>query len=151
MPGLVEKFTEDARRVLTLSEDEAQRLDHNFVGAEHLLLGLVGVEGCVAAKALKTLGVGPDEVRREVESIEGRGEHPVLGEFGLTPRLKKILELAVDEARRRKDRHVGTEHLLLGLLREGTGIAMDALARLAVSPERVREEIHRVLSERSPR
>jgi ATP-dependent Clp protease ATP-binding subunit ClpC len=151
MPGLVDKFTEDAQRVLTLAQDEAQRLDHNFIGTEHLLLGLVGVEGCVAARALKTLGAGPDEVRRGVESIEGQGEHPVIGEIGLTPRLKKILELAVDEARLRKDRHVGTEHLLLGLLREGTGIAADVLARLDVSPARVREEIRRVLSEKPPR
>jgi ATP-dependent Clp protease ATP-binding subunit ClpC len=151
MPGLVDKFTEDAQRVLTLAQDEAQRLHDNFIGTEHLLLGLVGVDRCVAARALKTLGAGPDEVRREVESIEGRGEHPVVGEIGLTPRLKKISELAVDEARRRKDRHVGTEHLLLGLLREGTGIAADVLARLDVSPARVREEIRRVLSEKPPR
>jgi ATP-dependent Clp protease ATP-binding subunit ClpC len=150
MPGLVEKFTEDAQRALTLAQDEAQRLDHNFIGTEHLLLGLVGVERCIVARALKTLGVGPDEVRREVESIEGRGEHPVSGEIGLTPRLKKTLEFAVDEARRQKDRHVGTEHLLLGLLREGTGIAIDTLARLEVSPARVREEIRRALSERPP-
>ena len=147
MPGLIDTFTEDARRVLTLAQDEAQRLDHNFIGAEHLLLGLVGVEGGVAAKALKTLGVRLDDIRREVETIEGRGEHPVVGEIGLTPRLKKILELAVDEARLR-DAHVGTEHLLLGLLREGKGIAVDVLARLAVSPERAREETLRVLSER---
>jgi ATP-dependent Clp protease ATP-binding subunit ClpC len=149
MPGLAEKFTEDAQRILTLAQDAAQRLDHNFIGTEHLLLGLVGIEGCVAARALKTLGVGPAEVRREVESIKGQGEHPVIGEIGLTPRLKKVLELAVDEAR--KDRHVGTEHLLLGLLDEGTGSAMDTLARLDVSPARVREEIRRVLSERPPR
>jgi len=148
MPGRFDKFTEDARRVMTLAQDEALQLDHNFIGAEHLLLGLVGVEGGVAAKALKTLGVVLDAVRREVESIEGRGKHPVLGEIGLTPRLKKILELAVDEARRRKDAQVGTEHLLLGLLRGGKGIAVDALARLAVSPERAREETLRILSER---
>ncbi len=151
MPGPIEKFTEDARRVLTLAQDEAQRLDHNFIGAEHLLLGLIGVEGGVAAQALKALGVGLDDVRREVESIEGRGEQPLRGDIRLTPRLKKILELAVDEAQRRKDAHVGTEHLLLGLLREGTGIAVDALARLAVSPARAREETLRVLSERPPR
>ena len=150
MPGLVERFTEHARMALTLAQHEAQRFNHNYIGTEHLLLGLAGEHQGVAATVLSRLGVGLEDARREVASIVGRGAHPARGEIKLTPRLKKVLELVVDEARRRKEAHVGTEHLLLGLLREGKGIAIQVLARQAVSPERAREETLRALAETPP-
>jgi ATP-dependent Clp protease ATP-binding subunit ClpC len=151
MARTIEKFTEDARRVLALAQAEARKIRHNRIGTEHLLLGLAGEHQGVAATVLSRLGIALNDARREVVAIVGRGEHPVQGEIKLTPRLKKVLELAVDEARRRGDTHVGTEHLLFGLLREGKGVAVQVLGRLDVSPERARAETLRVLSEAPPR
>ena len=145
MNDTFEKFTERARKVLSLAQDEAQRFNHNYIGTEHLLLGLVREGDGIAAKALMNLGVELEEVRRNVEFIVGRGDRIVLGEIGLTPRAKKVMELAVDEARRMNHHYVGTEHLLLGLIREGEGIAGGVLESMGITLERARDEVLRIL------
>ncbi|HEX5369297.1 MAG TPA: ATP-dependent Clp protease ATP-binding subunit [Dehalococcoidia bacterium] len=150
MADRFDKFTERARRVLTLAQEEAQRFNHNYIGTEHLLLGLVREGDGVAAKVLNNLGVELSKVRSAVEFIIGRGEKTVSGEIGLTPRAKKVIELAVEEARRLNHSYIGTEHLLLGLVREGEGIAFGVLESLGVSLERVRTETARILSQSTP-
>ena len=144
-----DRFTDRARKVLTLAQDEAQRFNHNYIGTEHLLLGLVREGEGVAAKVLENLSVELAKVRQAVEFIIGRGERPVLGEIGLTPRAKKVIELAIDEARRLGHNYIGTEHLLLGLVREEGGIASGVLESLGVSLDKVRHEVVRVLSQSS--
>src|SRR6202521_3086105 len=145
-----DKFTERARKVLSLAQEEAQRFQHNYIGTEHLLLGLVREGEGVAAKVLSNLGVELNKVRSAVEFIIGRGDRIVLGEIGLTPRAKKVIELAVDEARRLNHHYIGTEHLLLGLVREGEGIAAGVLESLGVSLDKVRAEVTRILSQSMP-
>jgi len=142
-----DKFTERARKVLSLAQEEAQRFNHNYIGTEHLLLGLVREGEGVAAKVLSNLGVELNKVRSAVEFIIGRGDRIVLGEIGLTPRAKKVIELAVDEARRLNHHYIGTEHLLLGLVREGEGIAAGVLESLGVNLEKVRTQTIQVLSQ----
>ncbi|MBK7328926.1 MAG: ATP-dependent Clp protease ATP-binding subunit [Dehalococcoidia bacterium] len=150
MADRFDKFTERARRVLTLAKEEAHRFNHNYIGTEHILLGLVREGDGVAAKVLANLGVELNKVRSAVEFIIGRGDRTVLGEIGLTPRAKKVIELAVDEARRLTHSYIGTEHLLLGLVREGEGIAAGVLESLGVNLERVRAETTRILSQSAP-
>ncbi len=150
MSSRFEKFTERARRVLTLAQEEAQRFNHNYIGTEHILLGLVREGDGVAAKVLSNLGVELEKVRSAVEFIIGRGERTFRGEIGLTPRAKRVIELAVDEARRLGHNYIGTEHLLLGLLREGEGVAAGVLESLGVSLEKVREETKRTLQQTLP-
>ena len=150
MADRFDKFTERARRVLTLAQEEAHRFNHNYIGTEHILLGLVREGDGVAAKVLSNLGVELNKVRSAVEFIIGRGDRTVLGEIGLTPRAKKVIELAVDEARRLGHSYIGTEHLLLGLVREGEGIAAGVLESLGVNIERVRAETSRILSQSQP-
>ena len=150
MADRFEKFTERARRVLTLAQEEALRFNHNYIGTEHILLGLVREGEGVAAKVLANLGVDLNKVRSAVEFIIGRGDKAVTGEIGLTPRARKVIELAVDEARRLGHHYIGTEHLLLGLVREGEGIAAGVLESLGVSLEKVRTEVSRVLSQSMP-
>src|SRR5690349_3046809 len=150
MADKFDKFTERARKVLTLAQEEAQRFNHNYIGTEHLLLGLVREGDGVAARVLSNMGVQLPKVRSAVEFIIGRGETMVMGEIGLTPRAKKVIELAVDEARRLNHHYIGTEHLLLGLVREGEGIAAGVLESLGVNLERVRSETIRVLSQNLP-
>jgi Clp amino terminal domain, pathogenicity island component len=144
-----DKFTERARKVLSLAQEEAQRFNHNYIGTEHLLLGLVREGDGVAAKVLNSLGVELNKIRSAVEFIIGRGDRIVLGDIGLTPRAKKVMELAVDEARRLNHHYVGTEHLLLGLLREGEGIAAGVLRSLGLDLERVRARTIQVLGGRA--
>jgi ATP-dependent Clp protease ATP-binding subunit ClpC len=144
-----DKFTERARKVLTLAQEEAQRFNHNYIGTEHLLLGLVREGDGVAAKVLGNMGVELNKVRSAVEFIIGRGDRMVMGEIGLTPRAKKVIELAVDEARRLNHHYIGTEHLLLGLVREGEGIAAGVLESLGVSLDKVRAQVIHVLSQSS--
>ena len=146
MGSRFEKFSERARRVLSLAQDEAQRFNHNYIGTEHILLGLVRETEGVAARVLDGLSVDLTKVRSAVEFIIGRGERPAQGEIGLTPRAKKVVELAVDEARRMNHTYIGTEHLLIGLLREGEGVAAGVLESLGVNLEKVRAETHRILS-----
>ncbi len=150
MADRFDKFTERARRVLTLAQEEAQRINHNYIGTEHLLLGLVREGDGVAAKVLANLGVELSKVRSAVEFIIGRGDAGSKGEIGLTPRAKKVIELAVDEARRLNHHYIGTEHLLLGLVREGEGIAASVLESLGVNLEKVRAETTRILSQSMP-
>src|SRR3972149_3186542 len=150
MADRFDKFTERARRVLSLAQEEAQRFNHNYIGTEHLLLGLVREGNGVAAKVLANLGVELNKVRSAVEFIIGRGDRTVTGEIGLTPRAKKVIELAVDEARRLNHHYIGTEHLLLGLVREGEGIAAGVLESLGVNLEKVRSETTRILSQSTP-
>ncbi len=151
MASRFEKFSERARRVLTLAQEEAQNLNHNYIGTEHILLGLVREEGGVAAKVLANLGVGLNKVRASVEFIIGRGEKASAGETGLTPRARRVIELAIDEARYLGHNYIGTEHLLLGLLREGEGIAAGVLDSSGITLERARAEVTRVLSQGAPR
>ncbi len=136
-----DRFTERARKVLWLASEEAQRLDHPYIGTEHLLLGLVREGEGVAARVLTNMGVQLRNVRSAVEFIIGRGEGRVVGEVDLTPRVKKVIELAVDEARRLDHSYIGTEHLLLGLVREGEGIAAGVLESLGVNLEKVRQQV----------
>ncbi len=147
MSSRFEKFSERARRVLSLAQEEAQRFNHNYIGTEHILLGLVRETDGVAAKVLSNLGVELNKVRSAVEFIIGRGERPTPGEIGLTPRAKKVIELAVDEARRLNHHYIGTEHLLIGLMREGEGVAAGVLESLGVNLEKVRAETNRILTQ----
>ncbi len=144
-----DKFTDRARKVLTLAQDEAQRFNHNYIGTEHLLLGLVREGEGVAARVLENMNVELPKVRTAVEFIIGRGDRPVVGEVGLTPRAKRVIELAIDEARRLGHNYIGTEHLLLGLVREGEGIAAGVLESLGVNLDKVRHQVIHVLSQSS--
>jgi ATP-dependent Clp protease ATP-binding subunit ClpC len=145
-----DKFTERARKSLSLSQEEAQRLQHNYIGTEHLLLGLIREDEGVAAKVLLNLGVRLDEARQNIAAIIGRGDQAVPGSIGLTPRAKKVIELAVDEARKMNHHTIGTEHILLGLVREGEGVAALMLESMGVQLARVREETLRVLKQANP-
>ena len=154
MASRFEKFSERARRVLTLAQEEAKHFNHNYIGTEHILLGLVREEEGVGAKVLANLGVSLTKARSAVEFIIGRGEKPTTGEIGLTPRAKRVIELAIDEARHLGHNYIGTEHLLLGLLREGEGesaegrgVAADVLDSFGINLERARSETNRVLGE----
>ena len=139
-----DKFTDGARKVLTLSQDEAQRLGHNYIGTEHLLLGLVREGEGVAARALENLGADLAKVRTAVEFIIGQGDQTVRGEVGLTPRAKRVIELSIAESRTFDTHEIGTEHLLLGLVREGEGIAAGVLESLGITLERTRAVVIRV-------
>jgi len=149
--GEFDRFTERARRVLALAQEEAQRFNHNYIGTEHILIGLVREGEGIGARVLAEMGVDLARVRDTVEFIIGRGDRINLGESSptLTPRAKKVLEFAVDEARRLGHHYVGTEHLLLGLVREREGIAAGVLERLGVNLDKVRSETIRLL-EQSP-
>jgi ATP-dependent Clp protease ATP-binding subunit ClpC len=149
MADKFDKFTERARKVLTLAQEEAQRFNHNYIGTEHLLLGLVREGDGVAARVLSNMGVQLPKVRSAVEFIIGRGEQAPTGDIGLTPRAKKVIELAVDEARRLNHHYIGTEHLLLGLVREGEGIAAGVLESLGVNLEKVRAQVMQVVNQSS--
>ncbi|MDD4875834.1 MAG: ATP-dependent Clp protease ATP-binding subunit [Dehalococcoidales bacterium] len=151
MASRFEKFSERARRVLTLAQEEARRFNHSYIGTEHILLGLVREEEGVATRVLTNLGVSLSKVRSAVEFIIGRGEKASTSEIGLTPRAKKVIELAIDEARNLGHNYIGTEHLLLGLLREGGGVAAGVLDSLGITLERTRGEITRILSQSTPK
>ncbi len=151
MASRFEKFSERARRVLTIAQEEARNLNHNYIGTEHILLGLVREEEGVAAKVLTNLGIGLGKVRSAIEFIIGRGEKPGSGETGLTPRAKKVIELAIDEARQMGHNYIGTEHLLLGLLREGEGVASSVLDSFGITLERARAETAHILTQGTPK
>ncbi len=138
---MFEKFTERARKVVYLAQQEAARLGHNVVGTEHLLLGLVAEGEGIAAKTLEGMGIGMDKIRHEVERIIGSGQTNPFGEVPFTPRAKRVLELALDESRIMGHNYVGTEHVLLGLIREGEGIAAQVLKNLGADLEKVRKQI----------
>ena len=151
MASRFEKFSERARRVLTLAQEEAQHLNHSYIGTEHILLGLLREEEGVAAKVLTNLGVSLGKVRSGVEFIIGQGDKPSSSEIGLTPRAKRVIELAIDEARTLGHNYIGTEHLLLGLLHEGGGVAAGVLDSFNITLEQVRAETQRILSQGGPR
>ena len=151
MASRFEKFSERARRVLTIAQEEARQLNHNYIGTEHILLGLSREEEGVAAKVLTNLGVNLGKIRSAVEFINSGGERPGTGETGLTPRAKKVIELAIDEARQLGHNYIGTEHILLGLLREGEGVAAGVLESLGVTLEKARTEAAQVLSQGASR
>ena len=146
MASRFEKFSERARRVLSLAQEEAQRFNHNYIGTEHILLGLVRENEGTAAKVLGGLGIELNKIRSAVEFIIGKGDTAASGEIGLTPRAKKVIELAVDEARRLNHHYIGTEHLLIGLMREGEGVAAGVLESLGVTLDKVRGETNSVLN-----
>ncbi|MGB8706652.1 MAG: ATP-dependent Clp protease ATP-binding subunit [Dehalococcoidia bacterium] len=150
MASRFEKFSERARRALTRAQEEAQRFGHNYIDTEHILLGLVAEEDSVASKVLANMGVLPNKIRAAVEFVVGRGERSAIGEVGLTPRAKRVIELAVDEARRLNHSYIGTEHLLLGLLRDREGAAVGVLESFGVTFDKAQAEINNVLSQSAP-
>jgi ATP-dependent Clp protease ATP-binding subunit ClpC len=143
----MERFTQRARRVLSLAQEEAERLRHNYIGTEHLLLGLLREEGGVAGRVLRDLGLEQRRVEELVEEMTRASARTSNTAAELSPGTKRVLELAVDEARRMGHHYIGTEHLLLGLVRQSEGVAIDVLKRLGVSPEEVRRQTRRVLQE----
>jgi len=144
---MFERFTEKAIKVIMLAQEEARRLGHNFVGTEQILLGLIGEGTGVAAKVLKSMGVNLKDARIEVEKIIGRGSGFVAVEIPFTPRAKRVLELSLEEARQLGHNYIGTEHLLLGLIREGEGVAARVLENLGVDLTKVRTKVIRILGE----
>ena len=147
MPNKMERFTQRARRVLSLAQEEAERLQHNHIGTEHLLLGLMREEGGVAGRVLRELGLEQGRVEELVERMTRATTRSSETKLDLSPGTKRVLELAVDEARRMGHHYIGTEHLLLGLVRQSDGVAIDVLRRLGVSPEEVRRQTRRLLQE----
>jgi ATP-dependent Clp protease ATP-binding subunit ClpC len=143
----MERFTQRARRVLSLAQEEADRLQHNYIGTEHLLLGLMREEGGVAGRVLRDLGLEPRRVEELVERLTRASTRTGSQQAELSPGTKKVLELAVDEARRMGHHYIGTEHLLLGLVRQTEGVALDVLKRLGISPEEIRRQTRKVLQE----
>src|SRR5215471_7002134 len=138
---MFEKFTDRARRVIVLAQEEARLLSHNFIGTEHLLLGLVHEGEGIAAQALEALGINMEAVREQVEEIVGHGEGQSAGHIPFTPRAKKVLELSLREALQLGHNYIGTEHILLGLIREGEGVAAQVLVRLGLDLDRVRQQV----------
>jgi ATP-dependent Clp protease ATP-binding subunit ClpC len=148
MADKFDRFTKRARRVLILAQEEAQRLNHNYIGTEHLLLGLIREENGVAVKVLQEMGVRPRRVKDMVERTVGQGQRTMSSpRLTLTPRTKHVIELAFDEARRMGYHYIGTEHLLLGLVREGEGVAVNVLRSMGVNLEKVRDQTGRLMAE----
>ncbi len=147
MSNKMERFTQRARRVLSLAQEEAERMQHSYIGTEHLLLGLMREEGGVAGKVLREMGLHPDRVEQIIERLTAANKRPGVTRMDLAPATKKVLELAVDEARRMGHHYIGTEHLLLGLVRTTDGVAVDVLRELNISPDEVRRHTRRVLQE----
>jgi ATP-dependent Clp protease ATP-binding subunit ClpC len=141
-----ERFTDRARRVVVLAQEEARTLNHNYIGTEHILLGLIDEGEGVAAKALETLGIGAEAVRQQVEQIIGQGQQAPSGHIPFTPRAKKVMELAGRESADLGHTYIGTEHILLGLIREGEGVAAQVLVALGADLERVRQQVVLLLS-----
>ena len=134
---MLERFSDRARRVVVLAQEEARTLNHNYIGTEHILLGLIHEGDGVAARSLESLGISLDAVRQQVEEIIGRGQQAPSGHIPFTPRAKKVLELSLREALQLGHGYIGTEHILLGLLREGDGVAAQVLVRLGADLNRV--------------
>ena len=138
---MFERFTDRARRVVVLAQDEARMLNHNYIGTEHLLLGLIREGEGVAALALDALGISLEDARRDTEEIIGQGQAAPTGHIPFTPRAKKVLELSLREALQLGHNYIGTEHILLGLIREGEGVAAQVLQKLGADLARVREAV----------
>jgi ATP-dependent Clp protease ATP-binding subunit ClpC len=146
---MFEKFSDRARRVVVLSQEEARLLNHNYIGTEHILLGLVHEDEGVAARALRSLNVRLDAVRGEVEEIIGQGGSPPSDHIPFTPRAKKVLELSLREAIQLGHNYIGTEHVLLGLVREGEGVACQVLVKLGAELPKVRARVLQLVAESS--
>ena len=146
MVPLFERFTDRARRVVVLAQEEARLLNHSYIGTEHILLGLIHEGEGVAAKALDSLSISLDAVRAQVEEIIGQGGSSPSGHIPFTPRAKKVLELSLREALQLGHNYIGTEHILLGLLREGEGVATQVLQKLGADLGRVRQQVIQLLS-----
>jgi ATP-dependent Clp protease ATP-binding subunit ClpC len=144
---MFERFTERARRVVVLAQEESRMLNHNYIGTEHILLGLVreGEGEGVAAKALESLGISLEAVRQQVEEIIGQGQQAPSGHIPFTPRAKKVLELSLREAQQLGHNYIGTEHILLGLIREGSGVAAQVLVKLGADLNRARQQVVQLL------
>jgi len=142
---MFERFTERARQVVVLAQDEARALKHNYIGTEHILLGLLREEEGLAARALESLDITVEEVRAQVARIVGQGDEVTTGQIPFTPRAKKVLDLALREALSLGHDYIGTEHILLGLVRENEGVAARILLDLGADAEKVRDEIIRTL------
>jgi Clp amino terminal domain, pathogenicity island component/UvrB/uvrC motif len=142
---MFQRFTDRARRVVVLAQEEASRLEHNYIGTEHILLGLIHEGEGVAAEALDSLGISLDPVRQQVEEIIGRGQQAPQGHIPFTPRAKKVLELSLRESLQLGHNYIGTEHILLGLIREGDGVAAQVLVRLGADLNRVRQQVIQLL------
>ena len=142
---MFERFTDRARRVVVLAQDEARGLKHNYIGTEHLLLGLISEGEGVAAKALETMGIKGEAVRASVIEIIGEGEKPVEGHIPFTPRAKRVFELSLREALQLGHNYIGTEHLLLGLLKEGEGVAAQVLTKQGADLAQVRQTVIQML------
>jgi ATP-dependent Clp protease ATP-binding subunit ClpA len=140
-----ERYTDRARRVVVLAQEEARRLNHNYIGTEHILLGLIHEGEGVAAKTLESLGISLKAVRQQVEEIIGPGQQPLSGHYPFTPRVNKVLELASREALQLGHNYIGTEHILLGLVREGEGVAAQVLVKLGADLNRVRQQVVQLL------
>ena len=143
---MFERFTDRARRVVVLAQEEARMLNHNYIGTEHILLGLIHEGEGVAAKALESLGISLEGVRSQVEEIIGQGQQAPSGHIPFTPRAKKVLELSLREALQLGHNYIGTEHILLGLVRENEGVAARILLDFDADAEKIRNEIIRMLS-----
>ena len=137
---MFERFTDRARRVVVLAQEEARMLNHNYIGTEHILLGLIHEGEGVAAKALESMGISQDGVRAQVIEIIGEGQQATTGHIPFTPRAKKVLELSLREALQLGHNYIGTEHILLGLIREGEGVAAQVLTKLGADLNRVRQQ-----------
>ena len=146
MMAIFERFTDRARRVVVLAQEEARMLNHNYIGTEHILLGLIHEGEGVAAKALEALGISLEAVRQQVEEIIGQGQQAPSGHIPFTPRAKKVLELSLREALQLGHNYIGTEHILLGLIREGEGVAAQVLVKLGADLNRVRQQVIQLLS-----
>ena len=143
---MFERFTDRARRVVVLAQEEARMLNHNYIGTEHILLGLIHEGEGVAAKALESLNISLEAVRQQVEEIIGQGQAAPTGHIPFTPRAKKVLELSLREALQLGHNYIGTEHILLGLIREGEGVAAQVLQKLGADLNRVRETVIQLTS-----
>ena len=148
---MFERFTERARQVVVFAQDEARLLRHNYIGTEHLLLGLIREEEGVAARVLDSLGIALEPVRDQVERIIGLGDEAMSGQVPFTPRAKKVLELALREALALGHNYIGTEHVLLGIVREGEGVANRILVDLGADAEKLRNEVVRLIGSGVPR
>ena len=142
---MFERFTDRARRVVVLAQEEARMLDHNYIGTEHLLLGLIHEGEGIAAKALEAMGISLDAVRQQVEVVIGRGQHAPSGHIPFTPRAKRVLELSQRESDQLGHHSIGTEHILLGLVREGDGVAAQVLVKLGADLNQLRQQVIQIL------
>src|SRR5699024_2231409 len=143
---MFERFTDRARRVVVLAQEEAKMLNHNYIGTEHILLGLIHEGEGVAAKALESLDISLDAVREQVQDLISQGQQQPTGHIPFTPRAKKVLELSLREALQLGHNYIGTEHILLGLIREGEGVAAQVLVKLGADLNKVRQQVIQLLS-----